>query len=64
MAFLYHFLEQLKLKLSLLPSGSFLLVERQPSSDEFKFTIMNQSKIEMDATMFFGKEFAVSIFHE
>ena len=60
MAFLYHFLEQLKQKLSLLPEGSFLLIEPEPDSMEFKFSIMDES--EMDAIKFFGTEFAVSIF--
>ena len=60
MAFLHHFLEQLKQKLSLLPEGSFLLIEPEPKSKEFKFSIMDES--EMDAVKFFGTEFAVSIF--
>ena len=59
MTFLHYFLEQLKQKLSLLPEGSFLLIEPEPKSMEFKFSIMNES--EMDAIKFFGTEFAVSI---
>ena len=55
--FLYHFLEQIKHKLSLLPEGAFLLAERQPDSRVFKFSIMNA--LEMDAIKFFGKEFVV-----
>ena len=55
--FLYHFLEQIKHKLSLLPERTFLLAERQPASKEFKFSIMNA--FEMDAIKFFGKEFVV-----
>ena len=60
MAFVHHFLEQLKQELSLLPEGSFLLIEPEPNSMEFKFSIMDES--EMDAIKFFGAEFAVSIY--
>lgn len=59
-AFVYHFLELIKHKLKLFPEGSFIQVEQQSESEEFKIRIMDQS--EMDAIKFFGEEFVVPFF--